>query len=1022
MPGVSSPDPWSTAPQEEPSISLPGRTAPLPAPEYDKQPLDQLISSPGSVGVPSVSAATTHDLEDLGLDLDEGFATDSLSFIEDAQSRMPNALREEAPIAQSEWTIRHRNGRIEGPYGTAHIKALIRDGTLSGGEDISEDKVIWRAISSYIEFSETINAVPPPSPPTKNPNRSSMDELLGSLDIPSSSVEAVDDPTPLPRFVSNLVVDDLPDSFSPWHKYKKIIYVAAAIICISGAGYAAYVIKPWRALGRSETSDFSSSNPQPSVAAEPPPSQPSLNLAHIRQLIHRRTFTGLNQAITRLSRANTFPSEQLLAEAYFWGSLTFGPDHFPLELTQRAITKIATHTSSTATALQAGLSLLKGDTKSALSSLKKASEQHPDEADILYLLGIAYEKSGQTQPARQAYNQAITTRPSLAAAYEKIGDLLRASSDPEALRWYEKAVGAHEAAASAALKLAELYEEGGHVGAQRRTLALASTLASAMPPELREPVMLKTVQMYDDVQKLEEVSEIALKLEQMAPNQPESLGYGAIAQALKGETKPAISRLNRYINKYPTQLELLLARARVLMLEGDIAKTLLDLEKAQQIDTGVQALIWQARFHMRLGKTKDVKRFLDIATKRVSDDPRPYVELAKLALREGRIDDAYATIETALDFQPRYAQGLIIKGQTLMQRGELKAAQDIFRLANTYDDEDINAKLGQATALREQGAEQSPPQTSEALAQSLPIYRECLESHPQNPLVLFEYGRALELQGQFAEALELYRKAASMDKKDVRPHLKIMAAQLSKTPPDLESALESLKQAQTIERNLGQLKAEVRFGEAKLFIAKGHPAQAVASMRRATQIEPKNAIYQHMLGQALEKNSALFEAISAYKRAINLNHRFSLAYRDLGHAELERFKFAEARRNFRMYLKIEPKDATIWFDIGESYSRQNRDRQALKAFNKVLQHIPDHGETLLHLGQILSRRGQETKAQRMFRKVTKVDPNNGEGWCMLGLSLGQTRLSSDAKKALNKCIKSPKSPTDLVDAARELLN
>jgi hypothetical protein len=56
-----------------------------------------------------------------------------------------------------ELRVRRRNGRIEGPYGIERIKALLRSGDLAGSEDISENGVAWRAMTSHPELNAVMN-------------------------------------------------------------------------------------------------------------------------------------------------------------------------------------------------------------------------------------------------------------------------------------------------------------------------------------------------------------------------------------------------------------------------------------------------------------------------------------------------------------------------------------------------------------------------------------------------------------------------------------------------------------------------------------------------------------------------------------------------------------------------------------------------------------------------------------------------------------------------------------------------
>jgi hypothetical protein len=79
---------------------------------------------------------------------------------------------------------------------------------------------------------------------------------------------------------------------------------------------------------------------------------------------------------------------------------------------------------------------------------------------------------------------------------------------------------------------------------------------------------------------------------------------------------------------------------------------------------------------------------------------------------------------------------------------------------------------------------------------------------------------------------------------------------------------------------------------------------AVASFKKATDLEPKGAGYWYNLGKALGEQQDLDGAITAYKKAINLAPSDAEAHCNLGHVLRKQGKFAEALESLQLGHKL----------------------------------------------------------------------------------------------------------------------
>ena len=77
-------------------------------------------------------------------------------------------------------------------------------------------------------------------------------------------------------------------------------------------------------------------------------------------------------------------------------------------------------------------------------------------------------------------------------------------------------------------------------------------------------------------------------------------------------------------------------------------------------------------------------------------------------------------------------------------------------------------------------------------------------------------------------------------------------------------------------------------------LARGRYQDAIASLNRAVELEPRNTDALRELANAYEDAGRVAEAEATYRRAIELRHNSWAAYKDLGVFLNQRGRLAEA--------------------------------------------------------------------------------------------------------------------------------
>jgi tetratricopeptide (TPR) repeat protein len=895
------------------------------------------------------------------------------------------------------------------------------------------------------------------------PRGSSLDKIMDDLDIEQPAddghggghghggggghgeAEPGEAPAERPkkRGDDELEVGDIPELPPIWQTYRKPILIFAGVIVAVLTGVFTQLFTPYGAFGiKGLVAAVTSEEPPPEPVKPPPPPAKVADPKEIASLIDEHSYEAFRSVFATIASAGPELPDNMLAAAKARGfaSLAYGTALFPVDELKKSVDALNTVDlgkalgGNTAAAnveilkARSALEILTGQAESAASQLAGQLEQRSDDKELALLLGLARFKSKDVDGALEALDKAIVASPTYAPALHAIGDAVAVSDSPnaadDAAVWYLKALEAQPAHSRSGVMAGAIFRALNRLGDRRRTLAITASKADRGLPDVDRPAFLfSTAEAFDDAGILSDPRAVTAASEaaRLDPTNNKFVALAAAALAESGKVQEGLEQVMNALRRAPQDNDLLIARARVYFAMDDVAKAFLDLDAAKK-GTDHRVPLWEARFHMKLGKLTDARGAIARAIKLTTTDPMPLVELGQIDLSVGDVDAALESAKKAVEIAPSSPRSHILLANCYIRRNQLDEAAKTYEMAKTFDDESFDAKIGYANTLRDMSLRTKNPAQATTLAEAMPIYLAALNENARNPTVLFEYGRALEIQGNLGTALALYREATVIDEKDVRPHLKIVAAYLEAEPPDLDAANRSLKIAQKIELAAGQRNAEVRFWEARHALLDKRPSDAVQAMRNAVEQEPRNANYHYWMGVTLEKAESVYEAITAYEKAISLNSRLAEAHRALGWTSVERHQFDKARDSFEKYRESRPEDPTIWVDIGESFAKQNNDRKAMEAFETAIKHQPKNGRALLAVGNILSRQGEEKQAAKYYERAVKADETHGEAWCQLGISKSRGKLTPDARRALEKCIKIANSPEDMRDTAKSIID
>jgi tetratricopeptide (TPR) repeat protein len=304
----------------------------------------------------------------------------------------------------------------------------------------------------------------------------------------------------------------------------------------------------------------------------------------------------------------------------------------------------------------------------------------------------------------------------------------------------------------------------------------------------------------------------------------------------------------------------------------------------------------------------------------VAEEPnyaKGHEELGRSLLLQGRAEEAVASLRRALAIDPKLQSAQLSLVQALGNCGradEARAIMDSFLRADP-----ARAQIAKAAAHHRAGQ----------LEEAESIYRGILERDPGNL-------EALRLLGAIAISAEHYGQGEKLLKRAVE------------LAPDFLAAWIDLSRAQLERLDL---------------------AAALASIRRAEQLDPRSAIVQVHVGNALARSGRHEEAIAAYRKATVLQPEAVAGHLGLGNVLKTIGRQAEAIEAYRQATRLRPELSEAWWSLSnlKTFRFEDDDIAALEKQLEIAT-LPEETRAQFNfaLGKALEDRGEYARAFQCY--------------------------------------------------------
>ena len=474
-----------------------------------------------------------------------------------------------------------------------------------------------------------------------------------------------------------------------------------------------------------------------------------------------------------------------------------------------------------------------------------------------------------------------------------------------------------------------------------------------------------------------QVTEAIAELEGLDPQARSGAVVGALAVYYLQANRPAEAEriLVPIVERYPK-----LAAGRYLLGEIYIIRGKPDLAAAQfeelvrQFPDEPTAHFRLAGAYGRLGRGKEALAELDrVAKAKAMDTTADYhLERARVLLVLGRPEEALQSARTAERIQPGRPQASLLLGQIYAQRGDAKAAREMFTKA-------AEAGGGEAAGHLALGRLAMQEKNEDAAVRE---FDAAVTADPSSIRAVQAKVGTLLLQKRVKDAIQIAEAGARREAK--RPEFHNLLAAAYALDRQWEKAVASYRKAM----ELDPTGVVPRLGLARVALAQGKDEEAIAQLQAALQQEPGNATAALLITVLYEHLARYDQAIlvmEAADKAAPRRVEFGLRLADL---YLRKGRYDDAAAKAKDLLATNPDLTPARLIRGQTLLAKS-DPNALKDFTDVAKENPKSAQAQYMLAGAYLRLGRLADAQAAFREAIRLNPQFTQAKAELALISGQ---------------------------------
>jgi Flp pilus assembly protein TadD len=201
------------------------------------------------------------------------------------------------------------------------------------------------------------------------------------------------------------------------------------------------------------------------------------------------------------------------------------------------------------------------------------------------------------------------------------------------------------------------------------------------------------------------------------------------------------------------------------------------------------------------------------------------------------------------------------------------------------------------------------------------------------------------------------------------------------------------------------------FGLGNLYSDQQRWDDAENAYREALKLESNNAVTNIALSYVLSQpivtdnlGDRYEEAERLAKRATEIEPRNALAFDQLGVAmELRGLISGETENAYRTAIRLDPSFAPPYAHLGRLLRRRGRVKESAEAYESAIRHSTDVA-TMILVADVMQSEQRYAESEPLLRAAVANDPRNPSALLLLGQALTTTGNFSDAERFLKRSI------------------
>jgi tetratricopeptide (TPR) repeat protein len=295
----------------------------------------------------------------------------------------------------------------------------------------------------------------------------------------------------------------------------------------------------------------------------------------------------------------------------------------------------------------------------------------------------------------------------------------------------------------------------------------------------------------------------------------------------------------------------------------------------------------------------------------------------------------------------------------------------------------------QAVALDQQGR----------FADAAEIWRAEAQRNPRDAMAWASLGLDLARQSQYPEAVTAYEKALKLNPRI--PGLQLNLGLAFFKQGKLEEAIPSLQQAVAADPHNEQ--ASILLGMSDYGTQRYE--QAIPHLRVAVDRSPGNLELRNVLAQSCLYAKQYNCVLDEYKQILQANPDSAPAHMLAGEALDGMNQTTQAIAEFQAAEKVAPTEPNVHFGLGYLLWKQHRYQDAAEEFRKEIVNEPMHAQALAYLGDSELKMQHAADAEAILRRAVHQAGAIPMAWLDLGIVLADQGKNDEAISDFKQAIR-----------------